>query len=97
MGTRYGFRCESCGYQAEVSGGRDAGMATLTATVACEDCRRLYDVPTSEHPLDRNRENEIPIQCPVSPAHRVRLWQHPSACPKCGSTMKRGREVMVWD
>lgn len=97
MGALYSFGCGSCGYQAEVSGGRDAGMAQLTATIVCEDCQELYDVVTCEHPLNRTRENEIAIHCPESVLHHVRLWTHPGSCPKCGVSLKRERETMIWD
>jgi hypothetical protein len=96
MGTLYNFGCGSCGYQAEVSGGRDAGMAQLTATIACEDCQELYDVVTSEHPFNRTRV-EIPLRCPKSVLHYVRLWTHPGSCPKCSASLKRERETVIWD
>ncbi len=89
MGALYNFGCGSCGYQAEVSGGQDAGMTQLTATIVCEDCQELYDVVTSENPLDCARENEIPIHCPESVFHHVRLWTYPGSCPRCGASLKR--------
>jgi Zn finger protein HypA/HybF involved in hydrogenase expression len=97
MGALYKFVCGSCGYQVEVSGGRDAGMVALTATIACLNCQELYDVVTSEHPLASAKVNEIPIRCPKSHSHRVSLWKHPGRCPKCGAILTRANETVLWD
>lgn len=36
--------------------------------------------------------------CPVSPLHRIRLWQRPGKCPKCGMFMERdGLPFRAWD
>ncbi len=97
MGTLYQFRCESCGYEAQVSGGRDCGMASRTDTILCERCRELFDVVTSEDAISERPEREIPIRCPRSFTHSCRLWTSPGPCPKCGATMVRGEETLVWD
>jgi len=97
MGTLYNFGCGSCDYRAEVSGGQGAGMAQLTATIVCEDCQELYDVVTCEQPLNRAREHEIPIHCPESAFHQVHLWTHPGSCPRCGASLRREREIAIWD
>ena len=44
MGTCYQFRCESCGYDAQVSGGRDIGMQAVVRTMFCRGCCELVDV-----------------------------------------------------
>jgi hypothetical protein len=44
MGRLFEFGCEQCGYQAEVSGGEDAGWLILTQTMTCLDCKRVVDV-----------------------------------------------------
>jgi hypothetical protein len=38
VGTLSQFRCDPCGYEAEVSGDRDCGMASATVTILCENC-----------------------------------------------------------
>jgi len=36
--------------------------------------------------------------CPVSPSHRVRLWQPPDKCPKCGFFLERNAiPYRIWD
>jgi hypothetical protein len=36
--------------------------------------------------------------CPVSPLHRVRAWNRPDKCPKCGMFMEQnGLPFRLWD
>ena len=36
--------------------------------------------------------------CPVSPLHRVRVWNRPDKCPKCGMFMEQnGLPFRLWD
>ena len=46
MGKTYQFECELCQYRVRVSGGADAGLDCEVQTVACRDCRELFDVFT---------------------------------------------------
>jgi hypothetical protein len=48
MGQTRSLRCSGCSYQANVSGGDDAGMVVTTTPVSCSTCRRLFDVVTGE-------------------------------------------------
>jgi len=43
MGRSYWFECSKCGYRAKVSGGADRGLHFFVQTVACNDCKQLYD------------------------------------------------------
>jgi len=97
VGTLYQFRCKPCGYEAEVSGGQDCGMTSATVTVLCETCRELFDVVTSTDAIFAKPEREIPIRCPNDSAHSCQLWTSPGPCPKCGKTMVRGEETVLWD
>jgi hypothetical protein len=97
MGTLYQFRCESCGYETEVSGGRDCGMASATVTILCETCYELFDVVTSADAVLARPEREVPIGCPNDSAHSCQLWTSPGPCPKCGAPMVRGEETLIWD
>jgi hypothetical protein len=47
MGTLYDFNWESCGYEAEVFGGEDCGIAPATTTIICADRKELYDVQSA--------------------------------------------------
>lgn len=46
MGRTYLFECPKCGYRAHVSGGADEGEHFSVETIACADCRQLYDAVT---------------------------------------------------
>src|SRR4051812_38144467 len=43
MGRSYLFECAKCGYKAQVSGGADEGFEFAVQTIACRDCRALFD------------------------------------------------------
>lgn len=95
MGTQFRYVCPGCGYSAKVSGGSDAGELSLTQTVHCADCGRLYDVVVQDRLNHPGREH--PLACPASARHIVRLWAYPGPCPKCGVTMERGEMTLLWD
>jgi hypothetical protein len=38
------------------------------------------------------------LACPVSSRHRIRIWQQPGKCPKCGVFLEgSGTPFKVWD
>jgi len=38
------------------------------------------------------------VQCPVSAAHRVRTWNDPDKCPRCGVFLEKGAlPYRLWD
>jgi hypothetical protein len=46
MGRSYLFECSRCGYKAKVSGGPDRGLDCSVQTIACRECKKLYDAVT---------------------------------------------------
>jgi hypothetical protein len=46
MGRSYWFECGRCGYRAKVAGKADRGLNVFVQTVACQDCKELYDAVT---------------------------------------------------
>ncbi len=99
MGTQFLFTCPDCGYEAEVSGGGDAGMIAASETILCLDCKELSDITTTiwaeGNPMDVREE--FPLQCDKNENHTVRLWEHPDNCPRCGQQMEKGDFTMIWD
>ena len=95
MGATYTFQCPSCGFSEDVSGGEDSGFFTCTATILCEVCQRLYDVPTGERTGDEVAA-VVPC-CPVSSQHTCKTWEHPDSCPRCGTIMDRSEIILNWD
>jgi hypothetical protein len=100
MGSLHSFTCKKCGYEAQVSGGPDLGMACATVTISCATCKKLHDVVVSEEPW-KQPPDPVPERpkCPSSRTrvHETRLWKHPGACPKCGSRMSRRDLGVLWD
>lgn len=40
----------------------------------------------------------FPLQCPVSPRHRIQSWTEPDKCPRCGSYLEKGAlPYRIWD
>jgi hypothetical protein len=134
MGRSYLYECPKCGYQATVSGSADTGFEFHVQTIACRDCRSLFDavvrlriadtglkVPAEFQRLRLRKTQEPPpsfeaainrlpplgtkmkwvpfkIQCPVSSHHRVRAWNDPGKCPRCGNFMeKNALPFRYWD
>src|SRR5436309_3098435 len=46
MGRSYHFECSKCGYRTIVSGRADRGLNLAVQTIACRDCRQLFDAVT---------------------------------------------------
>jgi hypothetical protein len=41
---------------------------------------------------------KLKLACPVSPLHRVRMWNQPDKCPKCGVYLELdGKPFRIWD
>jgi hypothetical protein len=141
MGRSYQFECSKCGYRATVAGRADRGVDFFVQTLACHDCKALYDmvvrlkVPDDDKthgllpPVFRRNKfflfqrntnvppdfetvlNRLPyrgvkhfkwlpfkLQCPHSAIHRVRAWNDPDRCPRCGVYMDRSAlPFRIWD
>jgi len=97
MGARYQFICAACGYAAEVSGGDDAGLCACTTTIACEQCRELYDVVTAQRQEEAHKFKERAPRCPRSARHPFRPWVSGDPCPRCGGLMDNKGMTALWD
>ena len=89
MGKTYLFECGLCHYRVKISGGADAGVDCEVQTVACRDCRELYDIFTrvrrQSTPVGKFKtlNPEIPPAALIgSPARRKGWQKHPLACPR---------------
>jgi len=46
----------------------------------------------------RQRWVDFKLRCPAIPSHRVREWNDPDVCPKCGTPMeKHALPYRIWD
>lgn len=95
--------CEHCGYEAQVSGGPDAGMVAVTETMTCHGCRELVDVvigaygkegPTGNPDFDQDLN--ICAECGSAD---LTLWEASKPCPKCGRSMGEMDDGLttLWD
>ena len=100
MGETYLFKCPSCGYSTEVSGGKDRGFVIFTETKVCQACRELVDVVVAtEKGVNAAKPTPIPRaeqQCPNGKGHKMKVWKG-HVCPKCDGKMKRGEVICMWD
>jgi len=62
--------------------------------------------PSSQWALNRLRYNgekisdwlKFPLKCPVSNIHKVRVWNDPDKCPRCGVFLERAAlAYRIWD
>ena len=91
MGKTYLFECGLCHYRVKVSGGMDAGVDCELQTVACRDCKELFDVYTKVRRLSspvgkfKTVNPEIPPAALAGSPARKKDWeQKPLACPRQG-------------
>jgi hypothetical protein len=48
--------------------------------------------------VHRSRWVQFPLQCPVSPSHRVQRWNEPAKCPHCAVYLeKNALPYRIWD
>ena len=138
MGKSFWFECGKCGYRTKVAGRADQGLNLSVQTIACQDCKELFDavvqirMPDGSKPIlhgklagatDDSEEGPVPppsfgwasnrlsflgeklsdwlkfpLQCPVSPIHRVRAWNDPDKCPRCSVYMEKNIwAYRVWE
>jgi Zn finger protein HypA/HybF involved in hydrogenase expression len=97
MGTLYRFACESCAYEADVSGGRDAGFVARTETMVCRTCHDVVDVLVGESVEGMLEDADQHLnRCPKCRSHHVETWTG-QRCPRCGLAMKKGDVTLLWD
>lgn len=97
MGSLHSFKCEKCGYDAEMSGGEDAGFEVATRTMVCANCGELVDVVVSKRKNLNEDYAPIPERCPDCRGDSLRPWEESHSCPKCGFGMEDGGLTVMWD
>lgn len=91
------FYCEKCGYQAMVSGRNGRGDFDQGMTIACEDCKELYEIEPERAYTVKVKTSYRMHRCPKAYTHKIRTWTFPGNCPRCGEPMKKGDHVVSWD
>ena len=102
MGTWTKFECESCGYTAEVSGGKDCGMVAVVQTMTCVQCKVLVDVLVGRcgevgRTGDLEYDKDLDM-CPNCRCVDLSDWNATTRpCPICNQRMNKGQIVAMWD
>src|SRR5438046_6851245 len=87
MGRSYWFECSKCGYRAKVSGGEDRGLHFFVQTIACRDCKQLYDAVIRLRVPD---ESGLSLGSSFSGWRRQEHpWQHLSRPPDFQAVLNR--------
>jgi hypothetical protein len=88
MGRTHLFECSKCGYHARVAGGAAEGEYFAVQTIACADCRALYDAVTRFKVSPRQKEYpprdapKIAVVLNRLPPRGARQWlKFKPACP----------------
>ena len=101
MGETYAFKCNACGYRADVSGGRDCGFVAVVQTMTCHNCNELVDVVIGAYGEDgKTADAEMNLDmgiCPKCKDSNVAQWDKRKSCPKCDGKMIKGKMSMLWD
>ena len=99
MGKTYVFECGLCHYRVKVSGGADSGLDCEVQTIACRDCRELFDVFTRVRRQAaavgkfKPKHLEIPpVALPGSPASKIGWQKFELACP-----LEKKHRVEPWN
>jgi hypothetical protein len=60
MGRTYSFECPRCEYRVQVAGGVAEGIHFAVQTIACADCKALYDAVIRCKATPRQQDNPPP-------------------------------------
>jgi len=87
------YKCNACGYSADVWDGPDAALIATVDTRHCLGCKNLVEVPIEFHGggLIGNQDAEPSFlnRCPDCNSTNVKPWDAKHSCPKCGEHMTR--------
>lgn len=107
MGRSYLFECPKCTYKTTVSGGVDHGQDCTVQTIACRDCRKLFDaiirlrVLSSTKSSKLQGENfpttpppfeEVVSRLPLPKSRGFRWFDFKPQCP-----VSKSHRVEVWN
>lgn len=77
MGRTYVFQCSHCEFQTKIVGGADSGFHCAIQTIACADCRKLYDIAVKLRvPENSTKPTALnPLGPPFDPTKLLRYGQ----------------------
>jgi len=101
MGETVTYRCDTCKYSAQVSGGPDVGMLVRTNTYMCSICKEIADVVTGYCGDDVTPDDCGIGKCPIcDSSEHLKEWDNKTyPCPKCDGVMivPPDADMILWD
>lgn len=96
MAWKLKYRCDGCGYEAEVYEGRGLFRQEITAMM-CADCKSIQNIVVGGIIADvaPSYRSEVGRLCLNCGSDRIRVWDK-RTCPKCLGNMKGTGEKEFW-
>ena len=96
MAWKLKYRCQSCGYEADVFEGRGLFRQQITA-MSCPDCKTIQNIVVGGiiadvAPSYRSEVGRLCLQCG---SDNIRIWDM-KTCPKCNGEMEYTGEREYW-
>ena len=96
MAWKLKYRCNTCGYEAEVYEGRGLFRQQITA-VSCPDCKTIQNIVVGGiiadvAPSYRSEVGRLCLQCG---SDNIRIWDK-KTCPRCQGRMEETGEKEFW-
>ena len=96
MAWKHTYRCNNCGYSAEVYEGRGHFRQKISA-IYCPECNSIQNIVVGGIIADvaPSFSSEVGRLCPKCGNDNIRLWDM-HTCPKCQSQMRKTDEKEFW-
>ena len=96
MAWKKKYRCDKCGYEADLYEGRGLFRQQITA-VRCHECHSIQQLVVGGIIADvaPSFSSEVGRLCLKCGSNKIEVWDKHS-CPKCDGTMKYTGEKEFW-
>ncbi len=96
MAYKLKYRCQTCGYEAEVYEGRGLFRQHITP-MSCPDCKTIQNIVVGGIIADvaPSYRSEVGRLCLRCGSTDIRIWDK-RTCPKCGGQMEDTGEKEFW-
>lgn len=96
MAWKHTYRCDNCGYTAEIYEGRGYFRQKITPIV-CTECNSIRNIVVGGIIADvaPSFGSEVGRLCPKCGNDDIRIWDM-HTCPKCKGEMKKTDEKEFW-
>lgn len=96
MAWKHTYRCNNCGYEAEIYEGRGHFRQKISA-IYCPECNNIQNIVVGGIIADvaPSFSSEVGRLCPKCGYENIRLWDM-HTCPKCKGEMQKTDEREFW-